>query len=424
MYPPVMLRPGHVVTLCALALLTLGVVMVNSALMRVAPIDGQTGQAAGITAESIILSRSTAYMALALAALAACALLPVRTLSRWATAPIERDPTPQAGLRTLTICVLALLALLATVYLPVIGREVNGSARWIRVAGQSVQPSELVKWALVAIVAWYGAVRAQWLASFRWGLLPALAAVGVVSAMVVKEDLGTGVLIAGACGLVLLAAGARFWHFAMFIPLAIGGVVGAIITSPYRVDRIMAFLDPFADPQDTGYHMIQSMAAIAGGGGAGRGLGHGFQKFGYLPEDHTDFLFAIVCEELGVAGAALVLALYAVLILTGLGIVRRETDRLLKLLGLGVVATIGLQAVINLFVVTGMAPTKGIALPLMSSGGTGWILTAACLGLLAAMDRTQPEPEEPADDAPAARDLALREPKLALARPGETVGAS
>ncbi|HZW11314.1 MAG TPA: FtsW/RodA/SpoVE family cell cycle protein [Phycisphaerales bacterium] len=418
-----MLRPGHIVTLCALALLTLGVVMVNSALMSVAPIDGQTGQASGISPETIIFSKSTVYMALALAALAACALLPIRALSALVTVPIQRDPTPQAGLRTLTVCVLGLLVILAAVYLPVIGKEVNGSARWVRFGGQSLQPSELVKWGLVALIAWYGAVRAQWLASFRWGLLPALCAVGVVSAMVVKEDLGTGVLIAGSCCVVLVAAGARVWHFAMFIPLGVAGVIGAIVTSPYRVERIMAFLDPYADPQNTGYHMIQSMSAIAGGGGAGRGLGHGFQKFGYLPEDHTDFLFAIVCEELGVAGAALVLSLYAVLILTGLSIVRREEDRLLKLLGLGILTTIGLQAVINLFVVTGMAPTKGIALPLMSSGGTGWILTAACLGLLAAMDRTQPDRADTAEE-PAAADAALREPKLGAPVTAKTVSAA
>ncbi|MBK7405025.1 MAG: FtsW/RodA/SpoVE family cell cycle protein [Phycisphaerales bacterium] len=424
-----MLRPGHIVTLCVLALLMLGVVMVNSALMTVDPVDGQGVQAVGVTAESIILSKSTAYMGLALAALAGCALLPVRGISRLVTGPIERDPTPQAGLRTLTLCVLGLLGVLALVYLPVIGREVNGSARWIRVAGQSIQPSEIVKWGLLALIAWYGAVRAKWLPSFRWGLLPALVATGGVCLFVVKEDLGTGVLIAASCCIVLLAGGARVLHFAAFIPLGLVGVAGAIITSPYRVERILAFLDPWADPQDTGYHMIQSMAAIAGGGGPGRGLGHGFQKFGYLPEDHTDFLFAIVCEELGIIGAALVLGLYVLLVLTGLGIVRREPDRLLKLLGLGIVTTIGLQAVINLFVVTGMAPTKGIALPLMSSGGTGWILTAACLGLLVAMDRTQPRPVAYAEDAGEAAEsdtsaeIALREPKAGALR-GGTVAAT
>ncbi|QKK09817.1 MAG: FtsW/RodA/SpoVE family cell cycle protein [Planctomycetota bacterium] len=421
-----MLRPGQIITLCALALLTLGVVMVNSALMTVAPVDGNGNQLPGVTAESILTSRSTLYMALALAALALCAILPIRQLSKLATASVGRDPTPQAGLRTLILGVLGLLAILATVYLPGIGHSANGSARWVRIGGQSVQPSELVKWGMIALIAWYGSVRAAHMPRFWRGLMPALLALGVVCVAIVKEDLGTGVLIAAACGLLLLAAGARFWHLAIFVPVGLAGIVMAIVLSPYRVQRIMAFIDPFQDSQGTGYHVIQSMAAIAGGGGTGRGLGHGFQKFGYLPEDHTDFLFAVVCEELGIAGATLVITLYVVLLLTGFSIVRRESDRLLKLLGFGVMATIGLQAVINLFVVTGMAPTKGIALPLMSSGGTGWILTAGCLGLLAAMDRTQPqtaEADEASDDEPAVA-LERREPKIGVRRPEPAASTS
>ncbi len=429
-----MLRPGHIIILCALALLTLGVVMVNSALMTVAPVDGNGNQLPGVTAESILTSRSTVYMALALGAMAVCALLPVRRLSGWATVRAGRDdpthadltneitPSRWVGYRVLTIGVLVMLAVLATVYLPVIGHSVNNSARWVRVGGFSFQPSEIVKWAMVGLIAWYCTVRVVQLPRFWRGLFPALLAIGIVSTAIIKEDLGTGVLIAGACWLVLMAAGANFWHLLICVPLGAGGIALAIFTSEYRTRRILAFLDPFVDPQDTGYHIIQSMAAISGGGGAGRGLGHGFQKFGYLPEDHTDFLFAIVCEELGIAGAALVLGLYGLLIFTGLGVVRRESDRLLKLLGLGVILTISLQAVINLFVVTGMAPTKGIALPLMSSGGTGWILIAACLGLIAAMDRTQPvrvdrlsEPGETEPEAQA-RDAVYVEPTKPLDR--------
>lgn len=422
-----MLRPGQIITLCALALLTLGVVMVNSALMTVAPVDGNGNQLPGVTAESILTSRSTLYMALALAALAISAMLPIRQLSALATASVGRDASPQAGLRTLILAVLGLLALLATVYLPGIGHSANGSARWLRFGGQSLQPSELVKWGMVGLIAWYGSVRAAHMPSFRRGLLPALVALGVVCCAIVKEDLGTGVLVAAACSLMLLAAGARFWHLAAFVPLGLAGIITAILISPYRIERIMAFIDPFQDSQGTGYHVIQSMAAIAGGGGTGRGLGHGFQKFGYLPEDHSDFLFAVLCEELGIAGAMLVITLFIVMLFTGLGIVRRENDRLLKLLGFGVMATIGLQAVINLFVVTGMAPTKGIALPLMSSGGTGWILTAGCLGLLAAMDRTQPLDNEPArDELDDGAEVALdrREPKLGARRPEPTAATS
>jgi cell division protein FtsW len=149
----------------------------------------------------------------------------------------------------------------------------------------------------------------------------------------------------------------------------------------------MAFVDPYADPQGIGYHTIQSLVAVAGGEGFGRGLGHGLQKFGYLPEDRTDFLFAIICEELGIAGAALVITLFLTLLFASLAVASRERSPLLRLFTLGVIATVCLQAIINLAVVTGLAPTKGIALPLLSSGGTGWILTAFSLGLLIAIDR-------------------------------------
>ena len=136
----------------------------------------------------------------------------------------------------------------------------------------------------------------------------------------------------------------------------------------------------YQDPDGIGYHVIQSMAAVAGGGLPGRGLGNGLQKFGYLPEDTTDFIFAVVCEELGLIGAVVVVCLYAALLLSGFGIVRRAAHPFERLLGLGVVLTLGFQALINLLVVTGLAPTKGIALPLLSWGGTGWCLTAFSIG--------------------------------------------
>lgn len=188
---------------------------------------------------------------------------------------------------------------------------------------------------------------------------------------------------------MLVAAGARIAHFLALAPIGLAAFAAAVYASPYRLDRILAFLNPYADPEGTGYHMIQSMVAVANGQVFGRGLGFGLQKFGYLPEDRTDFLFAVICEELGLMGAAIVIVLYCGLLWSGHVIIRREHNPLLKLAALGVVLTVGIQAVINLAVVTGMGPTKGIALPMLSSGGTGWILTAASLGLLVALDRTQ-----------------------------------
>jgi cell division protein FtsW len=240
---------------------------------------------------------------------------------------------------------------------------------------------------MVGVLAVYCASRAAAMPSFWRGLVPGLLALGLVAGAVASEDLGTGVLIAGAGSVVLLAAGARLWHFLLFVPAGLAGFIFLVIASPYRIERLRSFVDPYVDPKGSGYHMIQSMAAVANGEGFGRGLGFGLQKFGYLPEDTTDFLFAVICEELGIAGAAIVISLYVAMLWAGLAIVRKQSSNLLKLLGLGIIVTFGLQAIINLAVVTGLGPTKGIALPLVSSGGTGWILTAASLGLLVAMDR-------------------------------------
>ncbi|KAA0212957.1 MAG: hypothetical protein DYG94_13360 [Leptolyngbya sp. PLA3] len=386
-----MLRSGHIIVLCALALLTVGVVMVNSAEMAVAPIatnaDGTSAGIAsrGVTFESIVSSTAAMHLVLAMLALIAAALLPIDKIAQL-TSRLPRLTPPHY---LLGLGVLILLLGLSTVYWPFIANPQNGSHRWITIGPiRSVQPSEPAKWLIIWLAAAYGIwIGRHRLRQFWTGFLPGLAAVGIVSAFVVHEDLGTGVLMASAASIVLLAAGARFWHFALFIPLGLLGIVAAILQNPYRIDRIAAFLNPYVDPQQTGFHMIQSMAAVAGGGFTGRGLGYGLQKFGYLPEDQTDFLFAVICEELGTAGASLILVLYAVLAWTMLAVVRRETDPLLRLGGLGVMSVLTLQATINLVVVTGLGPTKGIALPLLSAGGTGWILTAASLGLMVAMDR-------------------------------------
>ena len=399
-----MLRAGHFIAIGVIALLTIGVVMVNSAGMAVAPIgsDGSTTQ--GVTAESILLSRSTIYMLLALAALLGGAIVPVRALAERLGRPptgLASGGSARADALTLGVGCVVLVGIMSLVYMPGIGKTVNGANRWIAVpgAGFSFQPSEIAKWGMCLLVAWYGARRGSALASLFTGLLPALIGVGAVAGFIILEDLGTGVLVGSVACLVLIAAGARFWHFAMMVPVAALGLITAIVTSPYRVKRIMTFLNPYEEPQGAGYHMIQSMAAVAGGGGFGRGLGHGLQKFGYLPEDQTDFLFAIICEELGIAGAGVVIGLFAALIWSGMLIATREREPMLKLLALSVTATLGLQALINLAVVTGLGPTKGIALPLVSSGGTGWILTAFSLGLLISIDRGHAEPATRAEPA-------------------------
>ncbi len=393
-----MIRSGHVVALCALALLTIGVVMVNSASLTVTGVagplapEGAPVQAAAMTLKGLLFTSATVHMLVALVMMGVMAYFPVRRLVGAAglSAADQYDHTKAWG--GLTLGVVAMLMLLALVYVPGIGQAKNGSHRWIAIPGigdgLSAQPSEIAKWGMLLLIAWYCAQRGAQMRSFFKGLGPALVAIGIVAGFIVIEDLGTGLLITTACCLLLLAGGARIWHFLMFVPLGLAGVAVAVIKSPYRLTRITTFLNPFKDAEGTGYHQVQSLIAIANGQGVGRGLGFGLQSKGYLPEDRTDFLFSIICEELGIPGAAAVVFLFVVLIWAGLSIVKNEKSPALKLFALGATVTVGVQAVINLAVVTVVAPTKGIALPLISAGGTGWILTAMSLGLLIAIDRS------------------------------------
>lgn len=383
-------RPGHLVILCALALLSLGVVMAPSAGLSL-----NHGQA--VTPEAIAMSRPAMYMALALVAMALGSVAPVRRALE--ARSVWRGPV--------WLLLLALGACLL-VYLPSLQREVNGAKRWISldlpgVGPLSVQPSELAKWASVAFVAWFGAWRGAEIRRFVGGLGIGLAPVALLAGLILVEDLGTAALIVAVAGLALVAAGVRWWHVVALVPAGVGAIALGILAEPYRMARLAAFLHPYADPSGTGYQAIQSMAAVAGGGGFGRGLGFGIQKFGYLPDDQTDFIFAIVCEELGIAGAAVVISLLLALLWSGWTIARNEQSRAMRLFALGALATVGAQAIINLAAVTGLGPTKGIALPLVSSGGTGWVLTAAALGVLVGMDRRQAKRETASASEPTPR---------------------
>lgn len=387
-----MLRPGQVVALCALSLLCVGVLMVNSADLMVARVESGQDVVPAMTVWGVLKSRATIYLVLACLAMVVGAFLPVRAIAaRFAERVREGGAVP-----LLWAMCLGLLAFCALVYVPGVRDVRNGAHRWIALPGLkdlSMQPSEVAKWALIPIIAIYCTARARVLPQFFRGLIPAMIAVGAVSGFVVIEDLGTGVLIALVACLVLIAGGARFLQFAVFGLIGASGVALAIFTSEYRMNRVKAFIDPYQHPEGIGYHTIQGLIAIHNGEGVGRGLGEGLQKRGYLPEVRTDYIMALVCEEGGIAGAAAVMALIAGLVIAGIAIARRERDPMLRLWALGIVASIALQASMNLLVITGMAPAKGIALPLVSYGGTGWILTALSLGLLISINRTQPEEE-------------------------------
>ncbi|MEM7621913.1 MAG: FtsW/RodA/SpoVE family cell cycle protein [Planctomycetota bacterium] len=387
-----MLTRRDAIALAALALLTIGVIMVNSAGMRIVPVDAALNSAAepAVTVSSILLSRTAMYAVAAVAAMFVVSRFSPRWLDRAARLP------GAVPLVLFALSVLFMLVLLSAVYWPGIGKEVNGANRWVRVPViQQFQPSEVVKWLVLPALAVAAVATGPRIRNTLTGAMPLLLAVAAIAGAIVLEDLGTAVLVAGVGVMLVLAAGMRFWSIALLGPVAGAGFGLAVLSSPYRVDRVVSFIDPFRDASGDGYHMIQSMATIAGGGPFGRGLGHGLQKFGYLPEDTTDFVFAVICEELGLTGALMVLAIYAALFVALAAVARAAQSPTHRLVVLGVLLTLVGQTVINLFVVTGLGPTKGIALPLLSAGGTGWILIGAVLGMVISIDRAGTEQARP-----------------------------
>ena len=371
-----MLRAGHGLMLIAICLLTLGVVMVNSAGLSIASENR-------ITLEAVLFGRPTMLALMAMGGLFAASFVPVDWLYR---ARGFASPVPWIAI--------GCFGLLLAVHVPQLGKEVYGATRWINFGPLSFQPSELAKWGVLILLAWHATRRAGAMHKLFTGFFPPILFVGALCALIALEDLGTAALIGMVAMIMLVASGVRMWQAAMVVPVGVAAFIGAVIIAPYRLARLTAFLDPYADPQGTGYHMIQSMASVAGGGLAGHGLGNSIHKFGYLPEDTTDFIFAVICEEFGVIGCAVVMSLYIGLLFCGLAVMKRARHPFCQLLALGVLATIGLQTLINLAVVTGLAPTKGIALPLISHGGTGWIVTCFFLGLMASMDRQAAREEE------------------------------
>jgi cell division protein FtsW len=371
------LRAGHGIALLALTLLLIGVVFVNSAEVTVAR-DTRT------TLSAVLFDRHTIFAIASMGCLLLGMVLPIERLAAWSG---WRSPLVWAT-------GLSLLGLLA-VHVPGLGKEVNGASRWVSLGPLTFQPSELAKWLMPIGLAWYIARTGERMQRFVPGFLLPMAIVGVVALGIAGEDLGTAVLVTGVAVIMLLAGGANLWNAVAFLPVGAAGFIALVFISPYRLKRIFSVLDPYSDPQGSCYHIIQSMGAISGGGVAGRGLGNSVQKFGYLPEGTTDFIYSIICEEMGLLGAVAVLLLYVGLVWCIVQVVssrlatdsRPTLDPMSRLLALGIGATVGLQAVINVVVVTGMAPTKGIALPLISRGGTGWMMTALCLGMVIAMDR-------------------------------------
>ena len=311
----------------------------------------------------------------------------VMLITSQAAMPILASPVVRR--RISQIAFVIAVGLLIAALVPSLTSAHRGSHRWLRfaIAGIQigVQPSELAKLAMVALLAALLTERNADPRSLRRGFVPASAVIGVSVLLVGKEDFGTSVLLAGVGAVILFVGGCRLRHLAVLGTLGTGAMIALLFAAPYRLERIIAYTGFWDEPRGSGYQPLQSLATIASGSWTGTGLGSGVQKYGYLPESRTDFIFAVICEELGLFGAALVIALFCVLVWLSLRIMLTARSRFERLLAFGLGATIGLQAAMNIAVVTVVTPTTGISLPLVSAGGSGLLTFCLATGVLAAI---------------------------------------
>jgi len=299
-------------------------------------------------------------------------------------------------LRKVAWLVLALaVILLGLVLVPGVTKSINGAHRWLVVGGFTFQPSELAKIALIIALAHYADRYQLQMPTFRHGLLVPLVIIAPVLALIfVEPDVGTTLVVAAVSGVMLLIAGARATYLAPPAMAAGLGLSVYILNNPTRLHRILSFLYPEEHKEGFGYQVYQSIVAIGSGGLTGVGLGDGRQKFGFVPEQHTDFIFSVIGEELGLVATVAVVAAFLVILICGVVIAWRARETFGMLLASGITFLIGMQAAINIGVVTGSLPNKGLSLPFISYGGSNLVLMLACVGLLLNVARHADEAED------------------------------
>lgn len=365
-------QPLPMLVISSVALLVMGVVMISSASMDMA------AETMGNSYHYVIRQLMFAGLGCLLA------LVAVNVPVAW---------WERSGWLLLGIGLLALVLVLTP-----LGRTVNGSTRWIPFGLFNVQVSEVAKLCLIAYLAGYVVRRRDELLNTWPGFLKPLVVLGLASVLlVIQPDFGaTVVLVTAAAGMIFLS-GVRLSRFVPLIGTLV--VLGAIliVTQPYRLKRVVSYLDPWKDQFDSGYQLTQSLIAFGRGDWGGVGLGNSIQKLFYLPEAHTDFIFAIIAEEFGLLGSLLVLSLFTLLVVTGFVIARRAEKAEMPFgacFAYGLTLLIGLQAGINMAVSTGLLPTKGLTLPLVSYGGSSLMITCICIGILARVEMERLDQEK------------------------------
>ncbi|HKU66795.1 MAG TPA: putative lipid II flippase FtsW [Candidatus Baltobacteraceae bacterium] len=279
----------------------------------------------------------------------------------------------------LVLCILSLLAVLV----PHVGVVVNGARRWIGAGMISLQPSEFAKLGLVLYLAAALAARGDKITSLSKGLFPlCVPVITIAVAILMEPDMGTASLIVFTAFAMFFAAGARIEHLLLILFVTVPPVILTILTSPYKRARIFAFIDPWRDPQNTGFHIVQSLLALGSGGFMGVGLGESRAKFFYLPEQYTDFIFSVLGEELGLVGTVGVIVLFIVFVYRGIRIAIAAPDRFGFFLAAGCTAMIAIQAFVNIGVVTSSWPVTGVPLPFISFGGSSLIVSLVAVALV------------------------------------------
>lgn len=352
----------------ALGLMAVGLVMVYSASIAIAEAARYTGN----NGEYYLL-RQGIFIALGIGAGVAAFQVPTR---------VWQQAAPYLFL--------AGLLLLVVVLIPGIGREVNGSRRWIPLGFANLQPSELMKLLAVLYAADYTARKAAFMDDFKRGFLPMAVVMMLVGGLLLIEpDFGAFVVIVSIAMGILFLGGLNWKVFAALVAVLLAGFVTLILTSPYRLQRVLGFMDPFADPYGKGYQLSHALIAFGRGEWLGLGLGGSVEKLFYLPEAHTDFLLAVIAEEFGFVGVAVVIGLFAWLIVKAFTIGHRAAQlerNYCALVAQGIGIWLGVQALINMGVNVGLLPTKGLTLPFLSFGGSGIVANCLAIAVLLRID--------------------------------------
>ena len=364
-------RVGMDISFLALVviLLAIGVTMVLSASFARAYFDP-----GGVTKgkATYYFIRQFIFAALGVAAMIICSRLPVGFYKRF----------------SMPVLIAAVILLMLV---PIIGTNANGAKRWIGLGAFTIQPSEIAKIGIILAFASMICARRGRMKSFRYGILPFAAILAaIVGLLVLEPHFSASIIIVAIGGVMLFLGGARLIWFIAAAVAAGGGIAVLLTMFPYASTRITTWRDPFASTSDEGYQIVQSLYSIGSGGLTGLGLGQSRQKYLYLPEEHNDFIFSVVCEELGFIGALLILTLFALLIIRGYWIALHSTDRYSFLVAAGITTLLAIQVILNVAVVTNLVPCTGISLPFFSYGGTALLMQMAEMGIVLSISRDLP----------------------------------